>query len=90
MSFGIRRSHFWEFMYVHRQLVCAQSGGRERRLAGLGMATYSQARLSLSWMEASPDASDATASAAGHGMHDASRAVRHQTALCRQNTFISI
>lgn len=50
--------------------VCSQSGGRERRLTGSGMETRSQARLSLSWKEASCYASDG---AAGHGRCDAFR-----------------
>ncbi|TKS92224.1 Disintegrin and metalloproteinase domain-containing protein 11 [Collichthys lucidus] len=60
------------------------SGEREWRPAGSGMKTCSQARLSLSWMEDSRDASDAAA-----GQCDAFKAARHQTDLCRQNSFIT-
>ncbi len=74
-------------MCVRRQSVSSQSGGRERRPAGPGIETCSQARLSLSWMGASRDASDA---AAGRSRCDAFSAARHQTDLCRQNAFISI
>lgn len=49
------------------------------------MKTCSQARLSLSWMEDSRDASDAAA-----GQCDAFKAARHQIDLCRQNSFITI
>lgn len=54
-----------------RGSVSFQNGGWERRPAGSGMETRSLARLSLCWMEASCDASDA----AGHGRRDAFTAV---------------
>lgn len=84
-ALALGRSNFC--LCAHRQSVCSQGGGRERRPAGPGMETCSQARLSLSLTEASRDASDA---AAGQGRCDAFRAARHQTDLCRQSSFISI
>lgn len=69
MNFGTGEELFRGCMCVHGHRLTPRMG--DERLAGPGMETCTQTRLSLSWMEASCDA------AGGHGRCDAFRVLRH-------------
>ncbi len=76
-ALAVGRSNFGDvYVFLDSRIVLRVAGGRGGMM-GRGLETCSQARLSLSWMKASHDASDA-----GHGRCDAFRAARRQIDLC--------